>query len=763
MLNHGKNKAKAIWQKLKDLRLRTKLMICFFVIMTINSTVGALNVSVIRGLGELVNRTYDKALMSGTFAQSAKFDFAKVDSETNSALLAKDLESFKTHLEEADRYQDTLTEDLQVVEERALSPRSGKLVGDIREELAKLQPLRAKLAEEKKKALANRQDRESSAIGSLWSADKSRAKIESLLTTLYDDAAETGYRFRLDSEKTNQRNFKLTLCAVAIGFLLSLALSLALSFSLLRPVGILIDACRRIQAGDYSMRSKIARQDEFGSLSESFDSMLTRIEQKDKDISSLLTALPFGLFYFDRLGKISVERSQATDLIFSDFQGFATIEDFLEKYRNLDRVKSSEIRHVIMDEMIPFEAAAGILPDRLELRINGNEKFVNLSYRDQRDSRDKIDRVIVIAEDVTARIMAEKKNEYDEERVRRISYASRNLESYRYFRSDALTLFDQSHELLRQDRSSSYLELKRALHSVKGLISVFQFRHLAKQVHEVETLVVEDRLIENVAELERKIETLKNEFSAQCLEISEILGLKEDDLFKRVDARKIKAIQAVALKIENQEMSGLVQSLDRFPVSMVMGKYAQYCQTVCENLNDRSAEVRFESDSDEVTYEEVLHLDPILSHLFRNSIDHGVETIEERSALGKTEAGVISVRCKRQSRHDIEIVISDDGRGIDVNRLAHKAIDAGLWTTSQAEMATYEQKMDLIFSSGLSTKEQTSELSGRGVGMDAVRHYLHSIGGSIQVESILGKGTTFILTSPIPSQAQAKKESHEAA
>lgn len=148
-----------------------------------------------------------------------------------------------------------------------------------------------------------------------------------------------------------------------------------------------------------------------------------------------------------------------------------------------------------------------------------------------------------------------------------------------------------------------------------------------------------------------------------------------------------------------------------------------------------------EAELDKSLLEQIV--DPLM-HLVRNCLDHGLEDPSTRRAKGKPEKGLITVRAYHQSGN-IVIEVSDDGRGIDLERLRAKASEMGLDSSSMAE----RELTDLIFHPGLSTAPKVSAISGRGVGMDVVRRNVLNLGGSISVTSIEGQGTKFLLRLPL--------------
>lgn len=139
--------------------------------------------------------------------------------------------------------------------------------------------------------------------------------------------------------------------------------------------------------------------------------------------------------------------------------------------------------------------------------------------------------------------------------------------------------------------------------------------------------------------------------------------------------------------------------------------------------------------------------DPLI-HIIRNSIDHGIESPEDRAKSGKPNSGTVTVSARHQENH-IVIEIVDDGKGIDVERVRNKAIETGFISAEHAAKLTEKDALQLIFASGLSTAKEVSEVSGRGVGMDIVRSNIQKLGGIVDLESVVGQGTRFSLKLPL--------------
>ncbi|MEZ5669299.1 MAG: chemotaxis protein CheW [Alphaproteobacteria bacterium] len=137
-----------------------------------------------------------------------------------------------------------------------------------------------------------------------------------------------------------------------------------------------------------------------------------------------------------------------------------------------------------------------------------------------------------------------------------------------------------------------------------------------------------------------------------------------------------------------------------------------------------------------------------LTHMVRNSADHGLETPAERAAAGKNETGTVVLRAYHEGGHII-LQITDDGRGLNLERIKQKAVANGLATETELEAMTDQQIQQFIFKAGFSTAQQVTSVSGRGVGMDVVRTNIEKIGGTIELSSTQGKGSRFTIKIPL--------------
>ena len=137
-----------------------------------------------------------------------------------------------------------------------------------------------------------------------------------------------------------------------------------------------------------------------------------------------------------------------------------------------------------------------------------------------------------------------------------------------------------------------------------------------------------------------------------------------------------------------------------------------------------------------------------LTHLVRNAIDHGIEAPEKRTRAGKAAEGVVRLRASHEGGQ-VLIEISDDGAGIDVERIRSKAVEKGAITADQASRMSATEALNLMFLAGVSTAEKVTNVSGRGVGMDVVKTNIERVGGSVEIQTKLGEGSTFKIKVPL--------------
>ncbi len=195
------------------------------------------------------------------------------------------------------------------------------------------------------------------------------------------------------------------------------------------------------------------------------------------------------------------------------------------------------------------------------------------------------------------------------------------------------------------------------------------------------------------------------------------------------------------------ELQGDIMNTRMQPVGAVFNKFPRIIRDMARNLN-KEIELTIEGQDVELDKSIIEALGDPLTHLIRNSADHGIESPEVREEKGKPRQGSIKLRAYHEGGQ-VNIDIIDDGAGIDADKLRNIMVEKGIMSPEAVQQLSEREALGLIFRAGLSTAEQVSDLSGRGVGMDVVKTNIEKLGGVVEVESTLGKGTRINLKLPL--------------
>lgn len=215
------------------------------------------------------------------------------------------------------------------------------------------------------------------------------------------------------------------------------------------------------------------------------------------------------------------------------------------------------------------------------------------------------------------------------------------------------------------------------------------------------------------------------------------------------DDESVSALFETAQHVEKlvDELHDRMLQVRMLPVGLLFSRFPRLVRDLSRAL-DRPIRLELEGEETEIDRSIIDKIKDPLVHLIRNACDHGIESPEERVALGKPEQATLHLAA-RHDQGQIVISLTDDGRGIDAERVKTRAVERGLISAEAADRLSFAEAVDLIFAPGLSTASTTTEVSGRGVGMDIVRRDIESLNGHIEVETEPGTGTTFLLRLPL--------------
>lgn len=250
---------------------------------------------------------------------------------------------------------------------------------------------------------------------------------------------------------------------------------------------------------------------------------------------------------------------------------------------------------------------------------------------------------------------------------------------------------------------------------------------------------VDTTRLDQVLNLSGEIGLTKNRLNALRTEI--LSGSSDVDTLHALDVA-VSQLDLLVSDLQNAVMKTRMQ-----PIGRLFQKYPRIARDLARNLG-KDVELVLEGEETEVDKTMIEDLaDPII-HLVRNAVDHGVESPEERKAAHKPPKSIVRLSARQEGDH-IVIEISDDGHGMNAERLRAKAIEKGLISEEEASVMDDTASFNLIFLPGFSMAEKISDVSGRGVGMDVVRTNIQRLNGSIDVRSQLMVGSTFTINLPL--------------
>jgi two-component system chemotaxis sensor kinase CheA len=253
------------------------------------------------------------------------------------------------------------------------------------------------------------------------------------------------------------------------------------------------------------------------------------------------------------------------------------------------------------------------------------------------------------------------------------------------------------------------------------------------------TIRVDTSRLDQVLNLSGEIGLTKNRLT--CIRTAIMQGKVDHDTIKDLD----EAVSQLDLLVG--DLQSAVMKTRMQPIGRLFQKYPRLARDVARQLG-KDVELVLSGEETEIDKTMIEDLNDPLVHLIRNAVDHGVDSPEERAAAGKSAKSLVHLSAEQVGDH-IVIEISDDGRGIRPDIIRQKALEKGLIDVETANSLDERQSLNLIFLPGFSTKDQISDVSGRGVGMDVVKTNIQNLNGRVDVSSVVGQGSTFRIMLPL--------------
>lgn len=471
-----------------------------------------------------------------------------------------------------------------------------------------------------------------------------------------------------------------------------------------------------------------------------------QIESKNEMLASMLNSLGQGFLTFGSDGLCRPVFSRACLALLETDPGGKPIWDVLKIQVPIDDFFRDFFKRSF-DSEDDFFRLESIFPVEFP---HTQDRKIRLEFRPTMKADGSITEVVMIATDRTDVIRAEKAAEAEKRHSMMIATIVRQKRFFRVFISN----YNESIAKFKiVTGEASIIEFKRFLHSLKGGASMFFIDDIAKLAHRLEDEWKETSSSSLIAEQLNTLEVsmanfmransdvLGNEFSAERqaeIPISTFSRLINERYF--ADAPR--------------ELREAILALTEQPVGRYFESYSDLVTRLARHQSKKIKNIRIIGGDVSIFPEPYLDLFSTFVHIFRNAVDHGLETPAAREAAGKAAEGEISVEfssLKEKDRNWLKIEVRDDGGGIDPNQVREKIRRQG--DVVNARDFNDEEILQVIFNPGFSTKSIVTEVSGRGVGLDAVKSAVQELGGNIIVRSVLGRGTVVTLRVPIMDAA----------
>jgi HAMP domain-containing protein/HPt (histidine-containing phosphotransfer) domain-containing protein/two-component sensor histidine kinase len=525
---------------------------------------------------------------------------------------------------------------------------------------------------------------------------------------------------------------------VAASVIFALLVALGLARRISRPIQLLSRGVQALSSGDFEHVIRLESRDEMGAFAAAFNHMtsnlreiMQRIEQRNRDMSRVLNNVSEGLVTIDTAGIMSAERSQALTTWFGPGQPGQTLWAYLSPINHTTAECMRVGFEMLLEDVMPVEVAIGQMPRRL---VQG-ERTWELAYCPIYEA-DRIVNLLVVVDDATERL----KTEHAEGEQRAFIAI---IELILKDRGGTVSFIEEASELVLSIAGAARVPrevLARQLHTLKGNASIFGLKPLAALCHELEDKLVANSG-ESVAPGDR--ERLRAAWTYWTGRLAVFLN---DGVERGISINASEYEQMLVAVIKNVPHMKLAEMLARLrlvPTHERLSRLGEQATALAARLDKGQLSVSVEDNGVRLPAEGWQSFWSSLAHVVRNAVDHGLEGTQERSLAGKGTMPSLALS-SRYAGDSIVVEIADDGRGIDWARVAEKARSQGL------PSADAEQLKLALFADGFSTRDEVTDLSGRGVGLAAARAECERLGGKVEVESKLGQGTMFRFRLPTP-------------
>jgi two-component system chemotaxis sensor kinase CheA len=482
------------------------------------------------------------------------------------------------------------------------------------------------------------------------------------------------------------------------------------------------------------------------------------IETKNRSIENLLNNADQGFLSFNKDLIIHEEHSSVCKEIFlkpvAGLNFGRLMQDFLD-----------DKQHALLNEVLASlfqqksEGRAKLYLTLLPAEFRTSERFISINYKIISFKYNKV--LMVILTDITDKRALEKKNQDEKNNMKLVLSALNNKTEIIDAIAEARQFFSQDvKRILAEDRSITDIlrGLFRVVHTMKGDFALRFLHHSAVNLHRIEDHLagmLQDQANMSAEMVEAFItdRNFDDIFEEDLAIIKKFLGdgFLESEKTISISSDRLEAfIQEIEQKFTGEDQHFLISSIRTLTnpsLNSILLGYNEYVQILALKLDKIVSELEVSGDVVFISGQLYSNFIKSIIHIFRNIVDHGIEVPDERVEKGKDERGKITCTIHKNAEH-FTLEISDDGKGINSEDILKIARAKGIYTEEKMQALSQPEILNTIFVDSFSTKNEVSLLSGRGVGLSAVKNEVDSLNGTIEVLSTINEGTSFKITLP---------------
>jgi len=479
------------------------------------------------------------------------------------------------------------------------------------------------------------------------------------------------------------------------------------------------------------------------------------IEEKNTNIANLLNNAGQGFLYFDKKMRIGKEVSKEALRIFNEDIVGKNILKLLFHTKDQDLIQKNML-YILEQE----EEKSEILLTLLKKEVLIHNKFIELDYKILNK-----DTFMLILTDISDKKELDQQIKEEQQILKMVVEAIKSIEQFKEIKKDYENVILNIDAFKTLDTLSN---LRMQIHTYKGLFAQKDMLNIVKELHHFEALIDKSINDEKIATeilditkedmqawLDKDIETLSHILGKDYFSSENRISIKKDRISKiaedilelkdkvksytqnnTLNVNVLKSFQKLLLRVDNLQDRNIFVYIN--PYKTLVENLSVQLEKPLNALIIKQEQDIYLAD----TYKGFLNS---LVHIFRNSVDHGIETIEEREDKEKELLGTICMDIAIKD-NNLLINISDDGRGIDINKIKDLAVQKNIYTKDEIKDLNEQESLLLIFQDSFSTSCEINNISGRGVGLASVLHELNKLKGSLFIKNDAGKGITFMFT-----------------